>query len=290
MRWLVVGDRGMLGRDVVARLEADAGAEVRGVDMESIDITEAGSVAEVLDASVGRGDVVVNCAAWTDVDGAEEHEAEATLVNATGPENLARACADLGSRLVHLSTDYVFAGDATVAYPETAPHSPLSAYGRSKMAGEVAVRRQLPDDHLLVRTAWLYGAQGTCFPKTIAGAARARGALSVVDDQVGQPTWTRDVADVIARLVAANAPAGTYHATSSGRTSWWEFAREVVAAAGLDPEIVAPTTSADFVRPAPRPAWSVLGHEALVALGIDPIGDWRDRWRTAAPEVLGEQA
>ena len=187
---------------------------------------------------------------------------------------------------MQISTDYVFAGDATVPYPEGAPHAPLSAYGRSKAAGERAVRTALPDDHLLVRTEWLYGAHGKCFPKTIAGAARARGSLTVVDDQVGQPTWTKDVADVVLRLVAVEAPSGTYHATSSGQTSWWGFAREVVEASGMDPEIVAPTTSADFERPAARPAWSVLGHDALVSLGIEPIGDWRDRWRTAAAEVL----
>jgi len=287
MRWLVTGAEGMLGRDLVDALARRDDDVVRGVGRSDLDVTDAESVAEVLRASVGAGDVVVNCSAWTDVDGAEEHEEAATLVNGTGVANLAETCADLGARLVQLSTDYVFAGDATVPYPEGAPHAPLSAYGRSKMEGEIAVRTHLPDDHLLVRTAWLYGAHGRCFPRTIAAAARDRGALGVVDDQVGQPTWTRDVADVVVRLVDAKVPAGTYHATSSGQASWWEFAREVVAAAGLDPDIVAPTTSADLERPAARPSWSVLGHDALVEQGIEPIGDWRERWRLAAPEVLG---
>jgi dTDP-4-dehydrorhamnose reductase len=287
MRWLVTGAEGMLGRDVVDTLTARDGDDVRGVGRSELDVTAPGSVAEVLRASVGEGDVVVNCAAWTDVDGAEEREEAATLVNGTGPANLADACADLGARLVQVSTDYVFAGDARVPYPEGAPHAPLSAYGRSKMEGEIAVRTHLPEAHLLVRTAWLYGAHGTCFPRTIAAAARDRGALEVVDDQVGQPTWTRDVAAVVCRLVDAQVPAGTYHATSSGEASWWELAREVVEAAGLDPDIVAPTTSAAFVRPAARPSWSVLGHDAMVDLGIEPIGDWRTRWRVAAPEVLG---
>jgi dTDP-4-dehydrorhamnose reductase len=149
------------------------------------------------------------------------------------------------------------------------------------------VREALPDAHLIVRTAWLYGAHGTCFPKTIARVAGERGAIAVVDDQVGQPTWTRDVADLVRRLVEADAPAGTYHATSGGETSWFGFAQRVVAAAGLDPAIVTPTDSAAFPRPAPRPAYSVLGHGALDRLGIEPIGDWAERWDQASAEVLG---
>ena len=251
-----------------------------------LDVTDPASVRSAVRDVLGRGDVVVNCAAWTDVDGAEEHEDAATLVNGAGAGNLAAACAEVGARLVQVSTDYVFAGDATAPYAESAPHAPVNAYGRSKTAGETAVRAALPDDHLIVRTAWMYGANGRCFPTTIVGAAHARGALSVVDDQVGQPTWTRDVVDIVLRLVAAEAPAGTYHATSSGWTSWWGFAREVVASAGMSPEIVAAMPSTALVRPAPRPAWSVLGHDTLVSLGIEPIGDWRERWLTAAPEVL----
>jgi len=283
MRWLVTGARGMLGTDIVSEL---AGRDVQGIDLEELDLTDAQAVSRFVAEQLSRGDVVVNCAAWTDVDGAEEHEELATLVNGAAAEHLAVACAEVGARLVHLSTDYVFAGDAAVPYPESAPHAPLSAYGRSKMAGEIAVRAALPDDHVVLRSAWLYGAHGRCFPKTIAAAARERGALQVVDDQVGQPTWTRDVADLVVRLVEAGVPAGTYHATSSGHTSWRGFAQEVVASAGMDPSIVAPTTSDKYPRPAARPAWSVLGHDALLEQGIEPIADWRDRWHAAAPEVL----
>jgi dTDP-4-dehydrorhamnose reductase len=163
----------------------------------------------------------------------------------------------------------------------------VSAYGRTKAAGETAVRDEHPGGHLVVRTAWLYGAHGGCFPKTIARVARDRGEVKVVEDQVGQPTWTADVAATIVALVQADAPAGTYHATSSGRCSWYDFAQQVVVAAGLESSVVQPTTSADFVRPAPRPSYSVLGHDALTALGLDPIGDWSDRWAVAAPSVLG---
>ena len=133
----------------------------------------------------------------------------------------------------------------------------------------------------------MYGAHGGCFPKTIARVARERGGLDVVTDQVGQPTWTVDVADLALRLVRGDAPAGTYHATSSGECSWFEFAQAVVAAAGMDPAIVRPTTADSMPRPAPRPAYSVLGHDRLVEHGIEPIGPWQDRWAVAASEVLG---
>lgn len=281
MRWLLTGADGMLGTDLQARLAESAGFQVTPTDVGTLDITDPDAVAE----AVAGHDVVVNCAAWTDVDGAETAEEKAARINADGPRNLARACRSAGARLVQISTDYVFAGDATSPYGEDAALTPLSAYGRTKGDGEIAVREELPEGHLVVRTAWLYGAHGGCFPKTIARVARERGALHVVDDQVGQPTWTVDLADLVVRLVDADAT-GTFHGTSSGITSWCGFAREVVEAAGLDPEIVAPTTTDAFPRPAPRPAYSVLGHDALARVGVAPIGDWRERWRLAASSVL----
>ena len=289
MRWLVTGSDGMLGRDLVACLEATGTHEPTQAPRSRLDVTNPESVRTAVEGH----DVVVNCAAWTDVDGAEEHEAEAAQVNATAPRLLAEACAAADAVLVHLSTDYVFGSDPDPEqqrpWPEDAPVAPLSAYGRTKAAGEEAVRTALPDRHLVVRTAWLYGAHGRCFPRTMAGLAADRDRLTVVDDQVGQPTWTVDVADLLVRLVESGAT-GTFHATSSGRASWFEFAREVVAAAGRPPEIVVPVSSAEFVRPAPRPSCSVLGHDALVAAGLEPIGDWRGRWQAAAPAVLGSAA
>lgn len=282
MRWMVTGAKGMLGTDATALL-AGHGHDVVGVDLGDLELTDPAAVKSAL-ADV---DVVLNCAAWTAVDDAETHEEAALVANETIPAVLAAAAAATGTRLVQISTDYVFAGDASSPYAEDAPTAPRSAYGRTKEAGERAVRAALPDAHLVVRTAWLYGAHGACFPRTIARVAAERGGVAVVDDQVGQPTWTRDVADLVLRLVEADAPAGTYHATSSGQTSWYGFAREVVAAAGLDPSIVTPTDSAAFPRPAPRPAYSVLGHGALERLGIAPIGDWEQRWALASAEVLG---
>jgi dTDP-4-dehydrorhamnose reductase len=279
-RWLVVGAAGMLGQDMVAAASR-AGAEVVAAGRADVDVTDVRDVT----AAVAGFDVVVNCAAWTAVDDAEAHEADAFAVNAVGPANLARAAARSGARLVHVSTDYVFDGAATEPYAEDAPIAPRSAYGRTKAAGEWAVRAEAPD-HLVVRTAWLYGAGGACFPKTMARLASERDRLTVVDDQVGQPTWAADLAELIVRLVGAGAPAGTYHGTSAGRVSWLGFAREVLASAG-SPIVPEPTTSDAFARPAPRPAYSVLGHAALRAAGVEPIGDWAERWRVAAPTVLG---
>ena len=283
MRWLVTGAAGMLGQDLVGQLQAH-GEEVTATDRAEVDITDAAAV----DGAVAGYDVVVNCAAYTAVDDAETHEGAAFAINAIGPQMLARAARTHGARLVQVSTDYVFDGAATAPYAEGAPLSPRSAYGRTKGAGEWAVRAAAPD-HLIVRTAWLYGAGGGCFPKTIARVAAERGGADVVVDQFGQPTWTADVAGLILRLVAAKAPSGTYHATSAGVASWHEFAQAAAAAAGLDPAIVRTTTSEAFVRPAPRPSYSVLGHDALTAIGIEPIGHWKERWDVAAQSVLSGQ-
>ncbi|MDO8119971.1 dTDP-4-dehydrorhamnose reductase [Isoptericola sp. b490] len=281
MRWLVVGAQGMLGQDLVDVLR-EAGHEVAGVDRPEIDITDPDQCV----AHVADHDVVVNCAAWTAVDAAEDHEPEAFAVNGVGAAHLARAAHAAGARIVQISTDYVFDGDASDPYPADAPVGPRSAYGRTKVAGEWAVAAHAPD-HLIVRTAWLYGARGACFPATIARVVREKGGADVVADQIGQPTWTVDLARLILRLVEAEVPAGTYHGTSAGRTSWYDFARAVVAAAGLDPETVRPTTSEAFVRPAHRPAWSVLSHDGLAAIGVEEIGDWQERWAEAALQVLG---
>jgi dTDP-4-dehydrorhamnose reductase len=270
----------MLGTDLLEVLR-QRGDEVVATDRDTLDITDVAAARE----AVAGVDVVVNCAAWTAVDPAEDHEPEAFTVNAVGPHVLATACTGAGARLVQISTDYVFEGGASTPYAEDAPMAPRSAYGRTKAAGEWAVRAAGPD-HLVVRTAWLYGAAGRCFPRTIARAGAERGALQVVDDQVGQPTWTRDLATLVVRLVDADAPGGTYHGTSGGSTSWYGFAREVVAAAGLDPEIVSPSRSVALDRAAPRPAYSVLGHDALRAVGVEPIGDWAARWDAAAADVL----
>ena len=279
----------MLGQDVVARLRA-AEQDVSVSTQADLDITDAAACTSAVEGF----DVVVNCAAWTAVDDAETQEGAAFGANAVGPANLARAATAAGARLVQISTDYVFDGEATTPYTADAPIAPRSAYGRTKAAGEWAVRAEDPAGrHLVVRSAWLYGAGGGSFPRTIVKVARERGAVSVVTDQVGQPTWTGDVADLVWRLVAADVPGGTFHATSGGVASWFDFAQAAVESAGLDPAIVGRTTSDAFVRPAPRPSYSVLGHDELEHVGVAPIGDWRERWAVAcasdgfASAVLG---
>jgi dTDP-4-dehydrorhamnose reductase len=286
--WLVTGAGGMLGAEVVALLGARTGAggplagdSVRGPTRRELDVTDAAAVT----AAVRGADVVVNAAAWTDVDGAESAEAAAFAVNADGAALLAAACAAGGARLVHLSTDYVFAGDSTTPYAEDAPVAPRSAYGRSKAAGEQAVRAAHPGSWI-VRTAWLYGAHGPNFVRTMLRLAAERPTLDVVDDQRGQPTWARDVAAQIVDLVVADAPPGTYHATSSGDTTWFGLTREILARIGSDPQRVRPTTTARFPRPAPRPAYSVLGHDGWRRAGLAPIRDWRAALDEALPALV----
>lgn len=287
MVWLVTGARGMLGRDVVDAARA-RGRDVLALSHADLDICDAAAVRDAVGAP-GVG-AVVNCAAWTAVDAAETHEAQAFERNALGPSRLARAAREAGVRLVHVSTDYVFDGRAASPYRANEPLRPLGAYGRTKAAGEWAVRAE-GADALIVRTAWLYGAGGSCFPKTIARLLAARDHLDVVDDQVGQPTWSADVARLIVDLLERRAPGGVYHATASGRCSWWAFARAVASARGVDPARVRRTTSAAFPRPAPRPGYSVLDHADLARAGVAPIGPWRERWERAAPLVLaGERA
>jgi dTDP-4-dehydrorhamnose reductase len=282
VRWLVTGASGMLGRDLVDVLGA-AGEEVTAVTRSDLDVTDATAVA----AAVPGHEVVVNAAAWTDVDGAEEHETEATRINGLAPQLLAAACAAEGARLVQVSTDYVFDGAADRPYAEDAPLAPRSAYGRSKAAGEAAVRALLPGSAYLVRTAWLYGEHGGNFVRTMARLESERDTVDVVDDQVGQPTWSRELARGVHRLVAADAPPGTYHATAAGQTSWYGLARAVFEELGADPERVRPTTTDRYPRPAPRPAYSVLSHESWTRAGIPPLGDWRAMLHDAVPTVTG---
>jgi dTDP-4-dehydrorhamnose reductase len=286
----------MLGRDLTALLTA-RGDEFTALTRTDLDLTDADATSSAV-ASV-KPDVVVNCAAWTAVDAAEDHETEALAVNGKGAANLAAACASTGALLVHPSTDYVFDGHASTPYPENAPTVPAGAYGRTKLAGEQAVRAALPDASYVVRTAWLYGAHGKNFVKTMLRLARNGTAPGVVADQHGQPTWTADVATQVTALIDKSAPPGTYHATSSGQTTWFGFADEIFRLyqdqdqdQEEDPERILvsprPITTADYPTPAQRPAYSVLSHDAWHAAGIQPIGDWKDALRRAFPVLLRE--
>jgi dTDP-4-dehydrorhamnose reductase len=286
----------MLGQDLLAQLGRRASDdfvpdgfqvggsasahEVTAVDRDELDIRDPGACL----AAVAGHDFVVNVAAWTAVDEAESHEPAAFAVNAVGAANLARACSAAGLPMLQVSTDYVFAGDANSPYAEDAPLAPRSAYGRTKAAGEWAVQALCPQSWI-VRTAWLYGAHGPNFVKTMARLAAERETVTVVNDQSGQPTWTVDLASAIVRLVQAQAPFGTYHGTSSGETTWFGFAQAIFAELGLDSERVKPTTTDAFPRPAPRPAYSVLGHEAWRGAALDPLPSWRKSLTKSVPIV-----
>ncbi|MGE7389144.1 dTDP-4-dehydrorhamnose reductase [Streptomyces sp. NPDC004126] len=284
--WLVTGAGGMLARDLLGRL-ADAGIGAVAADRSALDVAGADSVRAAFDAH--RPALVMNCAARTAVDAAEEDEAGAFAVNGTGPRLLAGACRAAGIPLLHVSTDYVFDGAGRDPYPEDAATAPLNAYGRSKLAGERAVLELLPDSGYVVRTAWLYGAGGSSFVRTVIGLERERPTLEVVEDQWGQPTWTGDLARQLVELglraLAGTAPAGVYHGSSGGRTTWFGFCREIFRQIGADPDRVRPTTGDRYARPAPRPAWSVLGHRRWRAAGMAPIRHWRTALAEALPAM-----
>jgi dTDP-4-dehydrorhamnose reductase len=267
--YLVTGAHGMLGTDLVAAL---SGREVTALGRTELDVTDRDAVA----AAVRGHDVVLNASAYTRVDDAETDEDAAYAVNAIGVENLALASAATGAVLVTYSTDYVFDGTASSPYAEDAPASPVTAYGRTKAAGERLALAANPGRTLIFRSAYLYGQHGQNFAATMLRLAGTNPTVSVVTDQVGQPTWTADVATQTLATLDAGVTSGILHSTSSGQASWFDFARAIFEANGLDPERVLPTDSTRFVRPAPRPAYSVLGHDRWRGTGIAPIRPWRD--------------
>jgi dTDP-4-dehydrorhamnose reductase len=269
MRILVTGAGGMLGSDV-CRAASAAGLEVLALDHAALDVSDANAV----DSAVGhaRPAAVINCAAWTDVDGAESELEAAIAANRDGAGSVARAAAAIGAWTVHVSTDYVFDGTKAEPYVESDAVNPQSAYGRSKLEGELAVAEAAPDNHTIVRTAWLFGAGGRCFPKTILRLASEREELTVVDDQVGCPTFTGHLAAALVELVVGGRLVGVVHCAAAGQCSWFEFAKEIVRASGLACE-VKPGKTADLDRAAPRPAYSVLRSERR---GAPELPDWHD--------------
>jgi dTDP-4-dehydrorhamnose reductase len=256
MRVVVTGAAGMLGRDVL-RAGEHAGIDVIGLQRTELDVTDRDACTEAI--AVQRPDAVINCAAWTDVDGAEEHEQAALTVNGIAPGNLAYACAQAGARLVHVSTDYVFDGTATRPYVESDPVGPIGAYGRTKLDGERRVTEALPAA-AIARASWLFGTAGKNFVDTMLRLAADRGEVTVVDDQVGCPTWTGHLAPALLALAQATSLRGIFHVAGAGRCSWHDFALEIFAQAGVECRVHRGST-AELGLPAPRPAWSVLGTE-----------------------------
>lgn len=286
MRALVVGAGGQLGTDLLGVL----GPGARGLTRQDLDVTDGAAVRDALgDWAVATRDVpgrrvVFNAAAWTNVDAAETEEEAAYAANAAAPAHLALAAESVGALLVHVSTDYVFPGDATQPYEVDAPTAPRSAYGRTKLAGELAVLAAAPSAYV-VRTAWVYGATGGNFVKTMARLERERETVSVVDDQRGSPTWSRDLAAGLVELATVAPAPGVYHCTNAGDCTWFDFARAVFEELGADPARVTPCTTADFPRPAPRPAYSVLSDRAWRAAGLTPLRPWREALRAAFADL-----
>lgn len=281
---LVAGASGQLGSDLLEEVRLGKNVFARPLSRRDLDVTDPFAVQDMVTtwASIVRSDdqshrlVVVNATAYTAVDAAEEDEETAYAVNAAAPALLATACAKAGAKLIHVSTDYVFPGDATEPYDVDDPTGPTGAYGRTKLAGELAVREVLPDDGWVVRTAWLYGATGSNFVKTMARLAAERDTVSVVDDQRGSPTWSRDLAKGLLALAASDVPGGVLHGTNRGETTWYGFTRAIFTELGADPARVLPVTSEEFPRPAPRPAYSVLSGRAWDAAGLPPFQGWRE--------------
>ena len=286
--WLVTGARGQLGLDLRAALASRAGDVVTALGRAELDLTDEAHVRSVLRGwlaeaeGTGRRPVVLNAAAYTAVDAAEEHEDEALVVNGAAPGWIAEELAGRG-RLVHVSTDYVFDGTATRPYGVEDVPAPRTAYGRTKLAGERAVVAA-GGDAVVVRTAWVYGAHGSNFLTTMLRLEQDRPEISVVDDQAGTPTWSRDLAAGL--IAAALRPVqGLLHATNAGATTWFGFARQIFALAGADPERVRPTDTASFPRQAPRPAYSVLDPASWLAAGLPALPPWEESLRRCMTEM-----
>lgn len=255
MRMLITGAGGMLGHDLTQSASA-AGWDVVPLSHGELDIADHSALDSRLSSE--RPDVVINCAAWTDVDGAEENAEAALATNGAGAGNVARAADRCGAWMVHISSDYVFDGAKREPYVESDATNPLSAYGSSKLAGERAVAENAPERHTVVRSSWLFGAHGRCFPATILGLAAERDQLTIVDDQRGCPTFTGHLAQALVQLAGGPPPAGIVHLAGGGACSWFDLAAHVVELAGLGCELI-PISTAEMPRPAVRPAYSVLG-------------------------------
>lgn len=284
MTWLVTGANGQLGKSLSRELDIRA-IEFAAFGSDALDITSAEKVNEILEKL--KPDVVVNAAAWTDVDGAESKSDLAFAVNGEAVANLASACAQTQAILVHLSTDYVFSGKSHRPWSEYSPLDPQSVYGLSKAAGELAIGKIYPEGTYIVRTAWLYSEFGKNFAKAMCNLAISSDKeVKVVNDQIGQPTNANELAAQIIDLVNSGAEYGVYHGTNSGQASWFEFAQEIFKLSGADVGRVIPVSSGEFPRPAKRPQYSVLSHDSWVKSSISPMSNWKSGLEKSFPAIL----
>jgi dTDP-4-dehydrorhamnose reductase len=284
MDWLITGGSGQLGIAVSEELDS-RGLIFTALSSNELDITDNKVVANFIATNSPR--VIVNCAAWTDVDGAESNEESASKVNGHGPENLAIAAVAMGSRLIHVSTDYVFSGESQKPFEIDDQIDPQSAYGRSKAEGEKKVLTTYPENSYVVRTAWLYSAKGKNFAKVMTRLAlKGNGEVRVVNDQIGQPTSAVDLANQIVDLGLGVAPAGIFHGTNAGQASWFEFAQEIFLLTGADINRVLPVSSSEYPRPAKRPSYSVLSHKEWTKTSIAPMREWKIALASVMPEIV----
>lgn len=281
MRWVVVGDRGLFGSEIAALLEAKV-ERVSGFNRTNLDLEES---PETIAGQIGDADVIVNAVGFTAVDKAEDELYESNTVNGIYAGKLAEVASILGAKFFHISSDYVFDGQSITPNGIKAETNPLSIYGKSKELGEQLVA-QSASNYTIFRTSWLYGANGNNFAKTIATKLVDQGAAKVVNDQVGTPTWTRDLAEVVYAHGGNDFDERIVHAVASGSGSWFDFAREVAnELPDGDKYFLSPVSTEEFPTAAKRPAFSVLDNSETKG---PIIGDWRERWRVAAPEVLAE--
>jgi dTDP-4-dehydrorhamnose reductase len=284
MKWLITGASGQLGLALQKEL-TKRGIDFVEANSTEMDITNPLIVNQKVDLI--KPSVIINAAAWTDVDGAESNESAAYSVNALGPQNLANAASKAGARLVQISTDYVFSGDASSPWSEKAPHNPQSIYGSTKSEGEKFVLTTLPSNSYVVRTAWLYSSIGKNFAKTMTNLAlNQKGEVRVVNDQVGQPTVAGDLAKQIVELVLSEVPVGIYHGTNSGQATWFEFAQAIFSIAGAEVSRVIPVSTTEFPSPAKRPAYSVLGHYAWTGTSVAEMRNWKIALEEAMPAII----
>jgi dTDP-4-dehydrorhamnose reductase len=284
VKWLIVGSKGQLGKTFCQVLDS-SGIEFCELSREHGNICDQEFVDNYI--SFLSPDVIVNAAAWTDVDGAELNESSANLINADVPGFLAMTAQKLGSVLIHVSTDYVFSGSGNVPWSESDIKRPMSAYGRSKAKGENAVLALYPEKSYIFRTSWLYSKFGTNFAKTMTILAlKNDNQLRVVSDQIGQPTSATDLALQIMHSVNESIPFGIYHATNSGQASWFEFAQEIFKECGSDINRISQVTSLEYASIANRPAFSVLGQSAWARTRLSPMRHWKLALQEHMPEIL----
>ena len=271
--WLVVGANGQLGRCMTELLEEKSTRYV-AMGHHELDITDAVAVEKVIEDL--RPTIVLNAAAWTAVDDAEEHEADALRVNAHGPANLALSAISIGARLIHISTDYVFDGRSDTPYTVNSPTEPMNAYGRTKLAGEQAVLESGGNNNCVVRTAWLYIEHGKNFVKTMSVRALREEPVRVVNEQLGQPTSAHDVAQLIFEISKLEKMPPIVHGTNAGQATWFHFAQEIFSQLCADPALVSPVGTSAFPTVAKRPAYSVLDHTDLASWGLKPLQNWQN--------------